>query len=75
MVSSDKLITRMFRTIGLLSIFAIEAMAIAEALNLCYSFTPDKIIIFSDSKSVLSAVCNIEISDKINPHVIKYIQY
>lgn len=49
-------ITLQFRAVKYLSIFGVEAMAIIEALKLAKDKRWDKVTIFTDSRSVLSAL-------------------
>lgn len=70
-VSNDCSIIKMFRASGGISIFAAEALAISEALNIFRSSGLTKLIIFSDSRSVLSALLGIDLLGRNNPHIIR----
>ncbi|XP_011707612.1 PREDICTED: uncharacterized protein LOC105462607 [Wasmannia auropunctata] len=52
----DESISCKFRSVGFVSSFCVEAMAVLAALNLAESQEWPRLVIFSDSKSVLSAV-------------------
>jgi len=54
------------RSVKYASIFSLEAMALFDALSYAGSISSDRITIFSDSKSVLLALSNINFKGNIN---------
>lgn len=64
MVSEDGSLVRKFRSLGFVSIFTLEAMAILCAVKEIERVEGERFTIFSDSKSVIVALANVRLSGR-----------